>query len=76
MRRIILSSVSCLVAPYFSTLSHKQHDFRKDVIEYLIFPTIVSEIFHILRRIQQDVFKMYISLHAKYPLFLLNLNAT
>jgi hypothetical protein len=39
----------------FSTLSHKRHDFRKSVIEHktcvLIFSTILSEAFLILRRI-------------------------
>jgi hypothetical protein len=29
MRRIILLSIAYLTLPYFSTLSHKRHDFRK-----------------------------------------------
>ena len=30
---IILSSTTCLSLPYFSTLSHKQHDSRKNVLK-------------------------------------------
>jgi hypothetical protein len=32
MRRIILSSVACPRLQYFSTLSHKRHDIRKELL--------------------------------------------
>jgi len=31
MRRVVLSSVTCLVLPYISTLPHKLHEFRNKV---------------------------------------------
>ena len=34
MRRLILSAVVCLALPYFSTLSHKRHDFREKLLEH------------------------------------------
>jgi len=34
MRRILLSSAATPVLPYFSTLSRKRHDFRKNFIEH------------------------------------------
>jgi hypothetical protein len=32
MRRIVLSSAACFTVPYFFTLSHRRHYFRKTVI--------------------------------------------
>jgi len=75
----ILSSVACLAVQYFSTLSHKRHDFRKEnllKIKYVFwFPLwSFSEICHILRRIERDMIKN--CLHIKYPLFLSDFKET
>jgi hypothetical protein len=51
MRRIIFSSVPRLTLPYFSTFSHKRHDFRKIVTKYKM--RVLSETFPILRRIKR-----------------------
>jgi hypothetical protein len=56
----ILSSVACLALQYFSTLSHKRHDFqKKKVIEhktwFLIICTTLCETFPILRRTEGNM---------------------
>jgi len=34
MHHVLLSSMASLALQHFSTLSHKQHDFQKEVIEH------------------------------------------
>jgi hypothetical protein len=34
VHHIVMSSVPYLAVPYFSTVSHKRHDFREKVIEH------------------------------------------
>ena len=77
----ILSSVACPALQYFSTLSHKQHDFRKQVIEHKMCVSslstpFVSNIFHFKKKwARYPVWsKMYIGLHLKYLLFLSDCN--
>ena len=58
----ILSSVSCPTLQYFSTLSHRRHDFREEeIIENgmrgLIFSTNLSRKFLIIRIIERDMMK-------------------
>jgi len=71
MRRFILSSVGCLALLYFSTFSHKQHDYRENVPErkmYLDFLySFFSDTFLILRKTARVMVKMYIGLHGQYP---------
>jgi hypothetical protein len=53
MRRITLSSVAYPDLPYVSTLSHKRHDFRGEVIEHkmsvLLFVSIAFVTQHAMR---------------------------
>jgi len=82
MRMRHLSPVACPAVQYFSTLSHKRHDFRKKkVTEHKMcldfFQKLLSETFLSLRRTERDVIKMYIGLlHVKCRLFLSDFNET
>ena len=68
----IMSSVDCPALQYFSTLSHKRHDFRKKVSEHkmcvLIFSTtFVWNISHSKERCARCDKKYILSLHVKCP---------
>jgi hypothetical protein len=74
------SSVACTALQYFSTLSHKWKDFRKQFRNtkcvFLFSPQFLSETFLILRGNKRYIIKVYIGLHVKYPLFLSDFNET
>jgi hypothetical protein len=80
MRHVILSSAVSLALKYFSTSSHKRHDFREKVIEYkmcvLIFSTNLSETSLILRIIQRDIIINVNMSSSEVPLFLLDFQKT
>ena len=80
VRRIVLSSVGSLAPPYFSTLSHKRHDFRKKVTEHkmcvLIFSTTsIWNISH-FKRIQRDTRTNVPRFHVKYQLVVSDFHET
>jgi len=58
-RRVIWSSVACLTVPHSFTLSHKRHDFGKEILNakrvFLSLSTLLSETFFILRSTERDV---------------------
>jgi hypothetical protein len=61
MLPIVLLSAAYLAVQYFSTLSHKRHDFRENVNEHMmcasIFSTTLSQTFPIVRRTGRDIIK-------------------
>jgi len=67
----ILSSVACPSLQYFSSLSHKRHDFRKkkkDLKMYVLgFSATLSETFLILRRTEGDMIKNVHRSSCKVP---------
>jgi len=76
MRRIILSSVVCLVLPYFSTLCNKRHDIRKTsyLTQNVCFGFAYNfclKHFSFEEEFSDDTWLwMYTGLQAKHPLFL------
>ena len=74
MRRIILPSVACLALSYFSTLSHKRHDFRekKNVTEHklcilICSTTFISNIFDSKKNSAEYKHKRCTGIHVKCP---------
>jgi hypothetical protein len=76
----IFSSVACPALQYFSTLSHKRHDFRNKVINHDMcvssLSVVLCQLFLILRGTERDIINMYIGLHVQYLLFLSDNNET
>jgi hypothetical protein len=74
MRRIILSSVTCLALPNFSTLPHKWYDFReiKCVLGFCLL--MLTQTFLVLIRTERDITTNVHMSSYNFPLFLLNFN--
>jgi hypothetical protein len=68
--------VACLAPLYFSTLSHKWHDFQKKSIGRKICLQLLFEIYLTLRRIQQDTVINVKTFSCKVPLSLPDFNET
>ena len=72
MRRVKLSCGACPILPYFSTLSRKRHDFRKNVNEHKMRVLILSETFLILSR-NRDIIITVHRASCKVPVILVRL---
>jgi hypothetical protein len=76
----LLISVSSLALSYFSTLSHKWHDFGRKLLntKYVFWFSVqpLYKTFLILRRIEQDIIVMCRGRNIKYQLFLSDFNQT
>jgi hypothetical protein len=76
MRRITLSPAACLALPYFSTLSHKRHDFRMKCVEnkmrvFIFYKNFLClKRFSFLRRIQCDMIRNVHRSSCKVPVIL------
>jgi hypothetical protein len=73
MRHIVLQSLTFVAVQYFSSLSHKRHDFKEKLFRikmFLFTLQLLTETFLILRRIERDIIKnVYWSLR-KVPVIL------
>jgi hypothetical protein len=80
MRHIVLSPVACLPLPYFATLSHKRHDFRKKLlnIKCVFWFSIQLCLKHFLFQdeVSEILSQMYTGLHVKCSTFLSDFNET
>ena len=81
MHHIILSSAACLAVQYFSTLSHKRHDFRKKKLNiklFCVFPYNFLLIhFSLYEEFKKIWSQVYLGRHVTYLLscqILSNLN--
>jgi len=80
MRHIVLSGLPGSIV-FFSTLSHKRHDFRRQFFEHEMCVLTSSTIFFFRNMSHSkknwEVYdKMYVCFHVKYPLLLLDINGT
>ena len=74
----ILSFVACPALQYFSTLSQKRHDFRRNVIEHQMCSDFLYKFcikhFSFWEEVSEIWSKMCIGLHVNCPLFLSDAN--
>jgi hypothetical protein len=72
--------MACPAVQYSSALSHKEHDFRKEMLNmkrvFRFSLQLLTETFFILRRIEGDMVKKYIGRHIQNPLLLSDFNET